>query len=65
MPCTNGMHLEMLEVMWQCGSMVTIDGGSGLTLVGTVAAFVTRCYRQPSLIPQGDKAPPDTDTRIS
>ena len=30
--------------------MVTIDGGSGLTLGGPVGAFVSRCYGQPSLI---------------
>ena len=54
MPCTNGVHLEKLverlEVVRQCRSMVTIDGESGLTLVGPVGAFVSRCYGQPRLI---------------
>ena len=73
MPCTNGVKLdEMFNVMWHWHCTddreLTIDGISGLTLVPPVGAFVSRCYGQPSLIrgnPRGDKAPPETDTRIS
>ena len=58
----------LLEAMWHWHCWLTIDGISSLTLVRPVDAFVSRCYGQPASDtgrPQRDKAPPDTDTRIS